>query len=94
MATKKTAKPPAKGKTKSTKKVPGKSNIEPSIVFKPAIYLEDNQIPTGLKGAKVGSNVNLIVMGKVIRKSETQDKGGTNTSVAIEIGEVKTTGKK
>jgi hypothetical protein len=92
----KTTKAKAAEKPKAkAKKMAGRSNIEASpVIFKPAIYLEDGQIPASLKGTKVGANVNLTVTGKIVRKSETQDKGGTNTSVAIEIGEIKSTGKK
>ena len=89
-------KPPAKpeGK-KSTKKLPGKSSVMTSPeVYKPSIYLDDNQIPKELKGAKVGDTVKLEVTGKVIRKSESQDRDGVSNSLGIEMGSIRGAGKK
>jgi hypothetical protein len=57
-------KTPAKTDTKKPKKLPGKSNIMEPEVHKPSIYLDDNQIPKELKGAKVGDTVKLEVTGK------------------------------
>lgn len=86
LATKKTS---AKTGTKG-KKTPGKSNVLASELqaYKPTIYLDDKQIPAGMKNAKVGSSVNLVVTGKIISKSERSDRDGTSNSVQIEIGKM------
>ena len=100
----KTVKPLAKGKSKQPakekadakkpKKLPGKSAVVAAEVYKPSIYLDDGQIPKELKGAKVGDTVTLQVTGKVIRRSETADTSGVSNSLGIEMGSVKTAGKK
>lgn len=99
--TDKKAKAPVKGKdTKKSdknpaKNLPGKSVIAAiAQVYKPSIYLDDGQIPKELKGAKVGDTVTLQVTGKVIRKSETADTSGISNSLGIEMGSIKTPGKK
>jgi len=86
--------PEKKPAKKPAKKLPGKTNvIASSEDYKPSIYLDDGQIPKELKGAKVGDTVNLMVTGKVIRKSESQDTGGISNSLAIEMGSIKSPGK-
>lgn len=71
------------------KKMTGKSNIAEKVAeYKPTIYLDDNQIPSALKGAKVGSSVNVVVTGKIIGKSERTDKDGTSNSMQIEVAKI------
>jgi len=95
-AAKSAAKRPATPTKKSTsKKLPGKSNvIAQAEVYKPSIYLDDNQIPKELKGAKVGDTVKLEVTGKIVRRSETQEPGKVSNSVSIEMENIKSAGKK
>ena len=78
----------ATAKTAKAKKMTGKSNAVDCPVYKPTIYLDDNQIPSALKGAKVGSSVNVVVTGKIIGKSERTDKDGTSNSMQIEVGKM------
>jgi len=79
-----------KATAKSVKKMTGKSATADAKcpVYKPTIYLDDNQIPSALKGAKVGSSVNVVVTGKIIGKSERTDKDGTSNSMQIEVGKI------
>ena len=80
----------ATAKTAKAKKITGKSVTAEAKcpVYKPTIYLDDNQIPSALKGAKVGSSVNVVVAGKIIGKSERTDKDGTSNSMQIEVGRI------
>ena len=93
------AKPTAKKappKKTAAKKIKVKSNVPNeaiNIPCKPIFYLEDGQIPTSMSGSKVGSTVDLKMKGKIIRRSESQDKGGTITGLCIEVSKV-TPGKK
>ena len=78
-----------KATAKTTKKMSGKSVLAEKVPeYKPTIYLDDKQIPSALKGAKVGSSVNVVVTGKIIGKSERTDKDGTSNSMQIEVGKM------
>lgn len=71
------------------KKMTGKSNLAEKVPeYKPTIYLDDKQIPSALKGAKVGSSVNVVVTGKIIGKSERTDRDGTSNSMQIEVAKI------
>ena len=91
------AKPTAKKappKKTTAKKIKGESNVPAKLApYKPSIYLENGQIPASISRAKVGNVVDLKMKGKIVRRSESQDRGGTITGLCIEVSEV-TPGKK
>lgn len=94
MAAKKTA---AKSSANKPKKMPGKSVAKEKAMvedYKPSIYLDDKQIPTALKNAKVGQNVTLTVSAKIVGKSQSEDNGGVSNSLRMELNQIKPVTKK
>jgi len=89
----KASKPTAKAKPK---KITGKSvtSIPKDQEYKPTIYLDDKQIPSTLKDAKVGSTVSFMVNAKVVGKSQRDDGSGVSNSLQIEVNKINPATKK
>lgn len=78
------------GKSKQTKKgmkgIPGKSTVNNGTPeYKPSLYLDGNQIPKELAGAKPGTKVTMTVEAKVTRSSQSLD----GNSVSVELNKMK-----
>ena len=93
MATKKTA-----AKTSKPKEIPGKSVTKNKAVeaevWKPSIYLDDKQIPSAFKDAKVGQSVTMTVTAKIVGKSQSESDGGVSNSLRMEFDKIKPVAKK
>lgn len=82
---------------KSSKKLKGKSISEAQAdpcEYKPTIHLDDKQIPSGLRGVKVGKEVDITVKGKIVYKSENQSMDSSKTNMTIELSRIDVPGKK
>jgi hypothetical protein len=74
------------------KKMRGKSMAAVEVpVYKPTLYLEDNQVPKELIQAKPGETVVLQVKGKIQSRRE---EAGNHKAVTVEVQALSLSGKK
>lgn len=76
----------------ATKKMRGKSVVTVETpVYKPTLYLENNQVPKELIQAKPGETVVFQVKGKIQSKRE---EAGNHKAVTVEVQALSLPGKK